>query len=513
MMQRKRYVSPLPNLKLLLHNFKKLIEIEIFYPITMPRKIIIFDKMNKMNKMNIRKRIFLNHLIPAIIFLLLIMGNGIVYLSSSHSLQLNEKTRITQDTTLAANNMLLRVAFMGRQVRGYLLVGNDDGDFQRYEKERNNYLDAKKELETLIKKDPDFAEKEKFSNLVDLENQFEELAQRTFHLRDEGKLKEAINTYLKESKNNLGKFEITNQEFNQIEQGLLRTLNEETQGSIRLINFSSLALTALALVEAYLLSNLVKSLNLFINIAEAGKELEVTMTEQVSSTNEVAVTSKEIAANSKYLMNTIEEVKQTSQVTANAAGDSQNDLIQMEKTMQMLAIATSSISAKLGTISEKASRISSIITTITKVADQTNLLSLNAAIEAEKAGQYGAGFAVVAREIRRLADQTAVATLDIENMVKEMQGSVSTGVMEMDKFTKNVEVGVEDVRKIGMKLEAIIGQVQTLTPRFEQVSNNMEGQAQGAEQISEAMAQLTEVSLQTSQSLREINLSLRQLDS
>ena len=79
-----------------------------------------------------------------------------------------------------------------------------------------------------------------------------------------------------------------------------------------------------------------------------------------------------------------------------------------------------------------------VVTTITKVADQTNLLSINAAIEAEKAGEYGRGFLVVAREIRRLADQTAVATLDIENMVRHMQDAVSAGVMQMDKFSDEV---------------------------------------------------------------------------
>jgi len=184
----------------------------------------------------------------------------------------------------------------------------------------------------------------------------------------------------------------------------------------------------------------------------------------------------------------------------------------MEKSMRQLADATTIISSKLGVISEKANNINTIITTITKVADQTNLLSLNAAIEAEKAGEYGTGFAVVAREIRRLADQTAVATLDIEAMVKEMQGAVSTGVMEMDKFTKEVERGVDDVHGISVKLESIIEKVQNLTPRFQEVSNSVEGQSQGAVQISEAMMQLSEASLQTAASLREINGAISQLN-
>ena len=103
----------------------------------------------------------------------------------------------------------------------------------------------------------------------------------------------------------------------------------------------------------------------------------------------------------------MDQVELMAQSTAIAAGASQNDLNRMETVMRQLSNATTSIATKLGVMNEKANNINSVVTTINKVADQTNLLSLNAAIEAEKAGEYGAGFAVVAREIRRLADQTA----------------------------------------------------------------------------------------------------------
>src|SRR5919199_379906 len=247
-------------------------------------------------------------------------------------------------------------------------------------------------------------------------------------------------------------------------------------------------------------------------IAASGKQLEATLTEQAASTNQVAATAKEIAGTSSELVRTMDELENTSQATALAASESQIDISHMETTMKTLAEATGTISTKLGVINEKANNINSIVTTITKVADQTNLLSLNAAIEAEKAGEYGTGFAVVAREIRRLADQTAVATLDIENMVREMQGAVSTGVMEMDKFTKDVERGVDDVRNIGSKLESIISKVQRLTPNFQQVNNSVEVQSQGAVQISEAMVQLSEASSQSAASLHEINGAIAQLN-
>jgi methyl-accepting chemotaxis protein WspA len=247
-------------------------------------------------------------------------------------------------------------------------------------------------------------------------------------------------------------------------------------------------------------------------IAASGKQLEATVTEQLASTNEVTATAREIAATSKELVKTMDQVAQLSQETAIAASNSQSELTDMENVMRQLAEATMSISSKLGIMNEKASNINRVVTTITKVADQTNLLSLNAAIEAEKAGEYGAGFAVVAREIRRLADQTAVATLEIEQMVKQMQGAVSLGVMEIDKFNKSVIDSVNSVGTISSQLSHVIDQVQGLTPRFQQVSEGMEEQSLGAEQISEAMQNLSDASHQTADALRETNGALGNLN-
>lgn len=247
-------------------------------------------------------------------------------------------------------------------------------------------------------------------------------------------------------------------------------------------------------------------------IATSGKQLEATVNQQAASTNEVVATAKQIATTSGQLVKTMDEVARMSETTAREASTGQKELGRMETTMRQLGKATNSISNKLGIISDKAHNINSVVTTINKVADQTNLLSLNAAIEAEKAGEYGMGFAVVAREIRRLADQTAVATLDIESMVKEMQSAVSSGVMEMDKFSQEVNRGMQDIRNISVQLAQIIQQVQSLTPRFDSVNRGMEAQSEGALQISEAMSQLAEASHQTADALREINTSISQLN-
>ncbi|MFO5491427.1 MAG: methyl-accepting chemotaxis protein [Cuspidothrix sp.] len=247
-------------------------------------------------------------------------------------------------------------------------------------------------------------------------------------------------------------------------------------------------------------------------IAASGKELEATMTEQLASTNEVAATAQEIAATSKNLVKMMEKVAEMTNVTATDASESHNKLIDMENSMRQLAEARTAITSKLGIMSKKAGNINSVIVTITKIADQTSILSLNAAIEAEKAGEYGAGFAVVAREIRRLANQTAVATLEIEQIVKDMQSAVSTGVMEMDKFNNSVTNSVGQVNLISNQIGKVINQVQSLPPQFIQVNESMEEQSQGAIQISQAMEQLTDTSQQTVDALRETNGALEQLE-
>src|SRR5262249_39001380 len=182
-------------------------------------------------------------------------------------------------------------------------------------------------------------------------------------------------------------------------------------------------------------------------------------------------------------------------------------------TMQTLEKATGLIADRLGLINERAANITSVVSTIARVAAQTNLLSLNASIEAEKAGEHGLGFAVVAREIRRLADQTAVATLDIERMVKEMQSAVAVGVMEMDKFTRDVGQGVEEISQIGGQLSKIMERVQALAPRIESVNDGMQAQSQGAQQISMAMVQLSDAARQTIDSLRQTNSAIQELNS
>ena len=246
-------------------------------------------------------------------------------------------------------------------------------------------------------------------------------------------------------------------------------------------------------------------------IAASAKQQEATGIEQAQTSVEILSTTKEISANTTQLLRTMEDATAVADYTTTATAEAQTNLRRMDLTMQHMVSATDSINAKLAALSEKASNINGVLITITKVADQTNILSLNAAIEAEKAGDAGRGFSVVATEIRRLADQTSVSTWDIDQMLKEMQSAVSASVMGMDKFSEEIRRSVGEVRQVTEQLSSVMDQVQKLAPQFDLVLQGMQSQAVGASQISDTMLQLNDATQQTVESLKATSEAVHQL--
>ncbi len=247
-------------------------------------------------------------------------------------------------------------------------------------------------------------------------------------------------------------------------------------------------------------------------IAASARELEATVAEQAASINEVTVTSKEISTTAQDFATTMNTVTEMAAKTAELAGASMADLSHINSTMNGLLESTHQSTDKLGAINEKMGSISLVITTITKVANQINLLSLNAAIEAEKAGEYGIGVSMVAREIRRLADQTALAALEIEVMILETQASVGEGMAAVELYTSQTREGTESIVNVSRHLERVIENTQELRPQFEAVNQGMQMQSDSASQISEAMAQLNETARQTRDSLVEFKKVTQQLN-
>jgi len=229
------------------------------------------------------------------------------------------------------------------------------------------------------------------------------------------------------------------------------------------------------------------------------------------STHEITAAVTQISATSEQLLQATSSVTGIAREAASVADQGRGGLDSMTTSMQQLDEAMNAFTRKLSTISQRAAGITSVVTAIAKVADQTNLLSVNATIEAEKAGESGRGFRIVAQEIRRLADQTALATKDIERMVRDMQAAVSSGTMEMDRFRNEVSVRIGEVADVSAKLGRIIEPVQSVTQALEQVHQGMETQSQGARQIRDAMATLQADAGESAASLAAFTASLDEL--
>jgi methyl-accepting chemotaxis protein WspA len=245
--------------------------------------------------------------------------------------------------------------------------------------------------------------------------------------------------------------------------------------------------------------------------ADALSRQELAVQNFSGTAHQIAAAVAEISATGEQLLEATGQVTGVAREAAEVAEQGRGGLERMAASMAQLDDAMNTFTTKLATISQRAAGITAVVTTIAKVADQTNLLSVNATIEAEKAGDAGRGFRIVAQEIRRLADQTALATKDIERLVRDMQAAVAGGTMEMDRFRNEVSARIGEVTEVSGSLGRIIDPVQSVTRSLDQVHEGMTAQSEGARQIRDAMDTLRDGAGESAASIESISSALQDL--
>jgi methyl-accepting chemotaxis protein len=173
------------------------------------------------------------------------------------------------------------------------------------------------------------------------------------------------------------------------------------------------------------------------------------------------------------------------------------------KEVQEIAQTVDQSAAFVKTLGERSHQIGEIVTVINDIADQTNLLALNAAIEAARAGEQGRGFAVVADEVRKLAERTANATSEIGSMIGAIQEGVSQAVGSMESVTRQVETGVELSGSAGQSLHMIVQSVERLQLMVQQIASATEQMSATSEQITRDIGQIASVSQNVAVSSRQ----------
>lgn len=230
-----------------------------------------------------------------------------------------------------------------------------------------------------------------------------------------------------------------------------------------------------------------------------------TSSEVASAATEIAATSEQMAAGMQQqsaqtseVSAGVTEMAASVQEVADKSGRGRDVMEQMIREMTQIASEVTSAADAIGDLGRKSEAIGQIVSVINDIADQTNLLALNAAIEAARAGEHGRGFAVVADEVRKLAERTTTATKEIAASIRGIQQETSAVVEQMESGTKRVSEGVNLAKAAGESLAEIVAATHEQASASEQISRNMERisavtreSTDGASQAASAASQLS----------------------
>jgi len=257
--------------------------------------------------------------------------------------------------------------------------------------------------------------------------------------------------------------------------------------------------------------------------------------EILATTTQVASGAAETAASVSETTATVEEVKQTAQVASQKArnvSDSAQKASQVSQSgrksveeamqgMQRIQEQMESIAESIVRLSEQSQSIGEIIATVNDLAEQSNLLAVNAAIEAAKAGEQGKGFAVVAQEVKSLAEQSKQATAQVRTILGDIQKATSTAVLATEQGSKAVQAGVKQTGETGEAIRLLADSVNEAAQAATQIAASSQQQMVGMDQVAQAMENIKQASVQNvsgtkqaevaAQSLHELGQKLQQL--
>ena len=229
----------------------------------------------------------------------------------------------------------------------------------------------------------------------------------------------------------------------------------------------------------------------------AGAELVAAQAATAATAGEeMAATSQEIAQNCHLAANRGDEANLSARTGAGVVQETVQG-------MQRIAARVQSSAQTVEALGDRSNQIGEIIGTIEDIADQTNLLALNAAIEAARAGEQGRGFAVVADEVRALAERTTKATKEIGMMIKSIQQETKNAVGAMEDGVNEVKTGTSRAEKSGQALQEILGRIGEVTEQVNQIAIAAEEQTATTAEISQNMQQITQVVHETARGAQE----------
>ena len=254
------------------------------------------------------------------------------------------------------------------------------------------------------------------------------------------------------------------------------------------------------------------------NVASASVELSASAEQMQKGSGQQAERAHQVATAAEEMSQTVLDIAQnasgiasTATNAAKTAKDGGRIVEEAVKEVKEIAQTVGESEAHITSLAELSQRIGEIIGIINDIADQTNLLALNAAIEAARAGEHGRGFAVVADEVRKLAERTTGATSEVSGIIREIQNKVTSAVSSIEQVSSKVERGVDLSTKAGDELTTIVKTVEDLHSMVQQIASAIEEMSATSDEISKDIESISGISNETSMSSAEVTRASQEL--
>ncbi|HEY5512977.1 MAG TPA: methyl-accepting chemotaxis protein [Geomonas sp.] len=234
-------------------------------------------------------------------------------------------------------------------------------------------------------------------------------------------------------------------------------------------------------------------------------------TQQASAVQEVTTTSEEIAITAKVITANARSVEGVAEDTAHNCSGGSGDVANAIEGMSLVRSQVQSIAKSMLQLGDNSQKIGGIVEIIDEISDQTNLLALNAAIEAAGAGEAGKRFAIVAQEVKRLADRTVEATRQIKGLIGEIQRATNNTIMVTEEGTKAVDSASCLVDKVQLSFSTILGSVQETSRTAKEITLSTQQQTSACEQMAETMSEVRDVAQQVALSANETERAIAEI--
>jgi methyl-accepting chemotaxis protein len=235
--------------------------------------------------------------------------------------------------------------------------------------------------------------------------------------------------------------------------------------------------------------------------------------EQSTAMNEITTTISELLATSRQIAESAQRVAEIAEDTAKAARAGEHTVVKTGDSIGTIRRQVDLIVAHMLDLGKKSQQIGSILEIINELSEQTNILAINATIEATGAGEGGRRFAVVADEIRKLADRVGGSTKEIRTLIDEIRAAVNSTVMTTEGGSKAVDAGARQFGEVSQSLKQIVSSVSTTTEAAREIGLSTKQQASAVEQVNLAISNVAQATKETEASAGQILQTASQLSS